>query len=929
MVQCFELWNGVSCSPSDWPLATGHCGEELSCDTLGWSAEGIGSPSVCGSSVLRWESSGDNCVREASFSEGESLCLELGSRLCTVPEVQAGEGMPGLCDYDAWSTWSWAAPGDGFAECTNGSYGVAGSSSEWYSFAPRAAAVYEVRLLAETDASAENLISVEIYDREGERVQTETPPALHRGRLQSVMLRWNTTGAGAGPFFVRTISAAPPTVLHSIAVAATPSRWDRSQDAPHFVGEWTDLQMETGASQRVDLPFTFSYFGVKYARLFVSACAYVTFEEPTWTGPFVGTGGIWSAVLAAAGEFDVNSDEAAVSARSDDDHLTVSWVGHYAGSHALSNVSITLQIDGTVSIEWNTLRLSGSLSHMLASWLVPNGVLGMPGPVMELTVPDASDRGAFGTIVSFAHSSGVGANKSTIGAVNATRQAIVLLDAAIILEPMALGGVQGVSVSAWVHIEGPVRRMGRALFQSCRSSASCANTIGDLSIGREGQGKLVVAGAVFDDDVADGYWTPALLGWAHATVVIAERSVFAYIDGALYGIGTLESGVPRMLREYTSIGSLLDLGTPSGRPGQIALSDIRLYDRSLSGAEAAALFADPFGTCCVFSGLIDAFGVGSIDLTAQAMMATANTGAGPSAVTLSPRMTADNETQPDFGSQLQPCTAGAAVEMREWDVCGNVATIEACDGILSDGVGQYPRFADCGVKLQGYRGGHYTIQFLDFALTEEAHDYLAVYDGASASDPLLGRFSGIVVPPPLVSSGPDVFIEFVSHDTQAPGFRLSFGCGGEPVQAWRPGDVATSLTIGETVSGLLPSEFQGGVQCLGGVLLAVQCCAAVETDCANARVTELSLVGEQLRGSLPDAIGALAALRSLKLHDNFLTGTFPESLGRLHWLRELQLSHNQFEMQTRNELSKILGGMLCKSAPDHPVVFMILCYLAI
>lgn len=81
-------------------------------------------------------------------------------------------------------------------------------------------------------------------------------------------------------------------------------------------------------------------------------------------------------------------------------------------------------------------------------------------------------------------------------------------------------------------------------------------------------------------------------------------------------------------------------------------------------------------------------------------------------------------------------------------------------------------------------------------------------------------------------------------------------------------------------------------------------------SCANARVTEVGLSGRELRGSIPEAMGNLGALRSLKLHDNFLTGTMPTGLGKLHLLRELQLSHNQLAMQDRNSLSEILGGLM-------------------
>ena len=108
----------------------------------------------------------------------------------------------------------------------------------------------------------------------------------------------------------------------------------------------------------------------------------------------------------------------------------------------------------------------------------------------------------------------------------------------------------------------------------------------------------------------------------------------------------------------------------------------------------------------------------------------------------------------------------------------------------------------------------------------------------------------------------NAFVLF-SDNAQAPGFRASFVCGGEPVEYWKPSDVATVLEMGETVNGLAPSSVHA--QCLDGVLLSVQCCADAATDCANARVISLGLSGQQLRGSLPEAIGSLGALNSLKV----------------------------------------------------------------
>jgi hypothetical protein len=202
----------------------------------------------------------------------------------------------------------------------------------------------------------------------------------------------------------------------------------------------------------------------------------------------------------------------------------------------------------------------------------------------------------------------------------------------------------------------------------------------------------------------------------------------------------------------------------------------------------------------------------------------------------------------------------------------------------------------------------YTLTFQEFE-TEAEVDFLYVYAGSSVDSPLLGAFTGKALPPSLTSSGHDLYLQFTSNDNgQAVGFRADFACSGTPLEYWRPTTVATKLPLG------VPTELttlqSQRTACLSDVLLSVQCCADAELSCTNARVMGIGLSKHQLRGSLPEQLGLLGALRSLKLHDNFLTGTFPSSLGKLHLLQELQLGHNQFAMQARADLSKMLGGML-------------------
>lgn len=66
----------------------------------------------------------------------------------------------------------------------------------------------------------------------------------------------------------------------------------------------------------------------------------------------------------------------------------------------------------------------------------------------------------------------------------------------------------------------------------------------------------------------------------------------------------------------------------------------------------------------------------------------------------------------------------------------------------------------------------------------------------------------------------------------------------------------------------------------------------VTTD-ANGRVTELGLLANRLRGSIPAELGNLSNLTSLQLGGNQLSGPIPSELGGLSNLTELYLNHNQ------------------------------------
>ena len=454
---------------------------------------------------------------------------------------------------------------------------------------------------------------------------------------------------------------------------------------------------------------------------------------------------------------------------------------------------------------------------------------------------------------------------------------------------------------------------------------------------------LVVAGAQLDTKLTKDFFRHVWMRWALVTAVFVERNVQIYVDGELHGSGDMEEIVPRMLRQENTIGGSLD-GVPLPLRSSVHLADFRIYDRSISTLEVAALYAEPFGDCCVSSQLVDAFGMSTIDLTTQAMTAMTDRSV-TSGVVVQPAQTT-NVT--GTGPTLNPCSvAETAAAVRDVDICGEITTIEDCNGFISDGVGTYPKSADCGLRIQGYRGAQYTLRFEEFE-TEAGNDVLEIYDGSSSDAPLLGRYSGSVFHPvqlhqcPLTapfahsecppacsdcrerflraeyhnhhgsyenithgtcdnsignleedsclttcahscssdqneavstgppadllitSTGPSLYLHFSSNDhDQSAGFRVKFACTGEPIEYWKPADVAVHMDIGQTVSQLGPSTLHA--ECLTKTLLSVQCCADAETECANARVTGLSLSGQLLRGSLPEALGSLNSLHSLKL----------------------------------------------------------------
>lgn len=116
------------------------------------------------------------------------------------------------------------------------------------------------------------------------------------------------------------------------------------------------------------------------------------------------------------------------------------------------------------------------------------------------------------------------------------------------------------------------------------------------------------------------------------------------------------------------------------------------------------------------------------------------------------------------------------------------------EGVLDDGSGDAPYAPnlDKGYLLAPDAAEFLILTFEDFRLAEpsggSAGDFLEIYDGPDASAPLLGRHAGFGLPYQIKSSGPEVFLRFVTDDAgEAPGWRLHYeGVNIEPIPEYQP-----------------------------------------------------------------------------------------------------------------------------------------------
>ncbi len=128
-----------------------------------------------------------------------------------------------------------------------------------------------------------------------------------------------------------------------------------------------------------------------------------------------------------------------------------------------------------------------------------------------------------------------------------------------------------------------------------------------------------------------------------------------------------------------------------------------------------------------------------------------------------------------FGSQVFSTMISGVVDPPS---CFGTTTFTTCTGTIEDGSGSdnYANNLDCRWIIAPPGAGALKLTFTGFH-TEEGHDFVEVYDGESANDPLLGMFSGTTIPPVLTANSGKAYIHFYTDDSDVQaGWSLNYSC---------------------------------------------------------------------------------------------------------------------------------------------------------
>gem|GEM_PF-3093238 len=110
--------------------------------------------------------------------------------------------------------------------------------------------------------------------------------------------------------------------------------------------------------------------------------------------------------------------------------------------------------------------------------------------------------------------------------------------------------------------------------------------------------------------------------------------------------------------------------------------------------------------------------------------------------------------------------------------CSGTTNLTACSGSFSDGSGssEYGAGLDCSWRISPSGATSVTLTFTSFS-TEEDYDFVRVYNGTSASAPLIGEYSGSTLPSAVTANSGNMYVVFTTDGSVGDaGWSASYTC---------------------------------------------------------------------------------------------------------------------------------------------------------
>jgi hypothetical protein len=138
---------------------------------------------------------------------------------------------------------------------------------------------------------------------------------------------------------------------------------------------------------------------------------------------------------------------------------------------------------------------------------------------------------------------------------------------------------------------------------------------------------------------------------------------------------------------------------------------------------------------------------------------------------------------------------------------GSSASVTTCSAVFTDSGTRFANYANKLTQTMTFKpatvGSSVNVNFTAFDV-EEGYDYLYVYNGPSASSPLLGKYTGNILPPSLTSTAAngELTFKFISDPEETtPGWIANISCVAKPtVNDVSTASIITPETIGKKTS---------------------------------------------------------------------------------------------------------------------------------